>query len=410
MSWITNVNKGMSIRLGDGNTFFPNWMNANRSVEYNISEFNFQNVTGTLVSRKRPMGTRYNIEIFFQGDDNLNLSDEFKKSSEDSRAWQVSHPMYGSLYVQPLSLSFDDRDFNVTRITGQIMETIGAGLVKTSINPVNVIQAKKLDTDIAFARAYEAQIPEGLASDIAAMQDNVTFIEQAQVAYATTTENAQAAVNAYYAANAAIDNAFSDTFTAIRKIQDAINLPATFVNTIGSRVQFLLNNSLELYASITGLTTPNLKLLYENNIAAIVSAMCVASVTNPTTADYRSRGDVLQLIDYISTAYNNYTANLNTLQTDNGGSPDSYIPDFYSQQQLNTLVKFTVSNLFAIAANSKQQRTYTTETNTNAILMAYQFYGLQSDDSTITQVMSDNSIGLNEMLQIKKGRKLIYYV
>ena len=66
--------------------------------------------------------------------------------------------------------------------------------------------------------------------------------------------------------------------------------------------------------------------------------------------------------------------------------------------------------MLLLAENAAQQRIYRTEKDTNVILMAYKFYGLLPDDSTIQRVIDENNICLNEILQIKKGRDLVYYV
>lgn len=418
MSWIENIKKDFIITLTTKNSagqsrkveFKPNWLNAMRVQEYNFSEFVFKGVKGSLVRRQLPLGTRYDIEIYFQGDTNLIESQQFKDFSESTAAWHIAHPMYGQLTAQPIGLKFDDTSYGVTKITGQIIETIGSSLVKVNIDPIDTIQAMKLETDITTATAYEVNVPSALISDIEAMRGNVSALEVAQLAFANGAEAAQAVVNAYNNANAYIDNAADNTFAAIQSIQNMINLPAYFINTIGNRVNFLIQTSFDLYDAITGLTTPRLKRLYESNINTILTTACLASVTNPQPTDYRNRNDVVQIIDRIIEGYNNYITNLDALQTEYGDTPDSYVPDFDSANRLGNLVKYTVSNLFTIASGARQQRTYKLDVDSNWIVLAWQLYGLLPDDSTITQLMDDNPYGLNGILQLKKGTDIIYYV
>jgi len=68
------------------------------------------------------------------------------------------------------------------------------------------------------------------------------------------------------------------------------------------------------------------------------------------------------------------------------------------------------SELFEIAISAQQERSILCDSDTNVILLAHRFYGLLIDDSTIQRVMDNNSIGLSEILDIKKGRKILYYV
>jgi len=73
------------------------------------------------------------------------------------------------------------------------------------------------------------------------------------------------------------------------------------------------------------------------------------------------------------------------------------------------LVNYTISNLFNIAINAKQERSIIVEDDTNLVALAHRFYGLAPDDSTIEDLMLGNKIGLSELLIIKKGRKISYY-
>lgn len=411
MAWIEDINKDYKITTGDGVTYTVNWLNARRAMDFNYAIFNFKGVKGSLIDRREPMGRVYDVEIFFQGEDNLQRGKDFLESSENKKAWQISHPMYGPLYVHPISsLDFDDSSFNATRLTFRVMETIGAAMAKSLINPVDVIQSKKFATDAAFAQAFVTEIPAPTAADVSQLMTNVSTAERLQAAYATTLEDAETVANTFNAVNIAIDNAATDAFAAINGVQAMLNLPGNFIDTVFSRIRFLVRTGQALYAAATSITAPDLKKIYENNMAALIGTMCFSTVTNVTAQDYPNRGSVVEIIDTINTAYNEYLANLDQLQSANNGDTDSYIPDFGSINELNSLMYFTLSNLFSIAANAKQQRSMILADDSNVIQVAYDLYGLSEDDSTVTQVINDNNIGLNELLQLKKGRKIIYYV
>jgi hypothetical protein len=77
---------------------------------------------------------------------------------------------------------------------------------------------------------------------------------------------------------------------------------------------------------------------------------------------------------------------------------------------LTNLINFTLSNLFNIALGAKQERFVFLETDSNVILLAHRFYGLVPDDSTIDELIEQNEIGLTEILNIKAGRKIIYFI
>lgn len=431
MSWIENINRDFTIIMSvdfdvvtgvsakgkvkvahrhDSATFTPNWLNATRSVEYNINEFNFKNVAGTLVRRQMPMGTKYNLEIYFQGEDNLIESARFKRAADNVKTWNIAHPMYGTIIVQPISLAFDDSSYNVTKVQAQVMETIGIGEVITNISPIDTIQVKKLSVDDTFANSYLAQVPIPDALDISSMKANIGIAYRLQAAFSTTTDALATVTNTYNAAFAIISGGASDVLNAIKATQAVLSLPEFALQNVFNRVAFLVRTGQAIYTNLTTLHTPHLKKLFENNMAALLSTMCATSVTNITPADYPNRIKVLQVADMITQFYDNYVRDLDTLQSANGGVADTYIPDWASLNDLSQLVRFTIANLFDIAVDAKQQRTITTATDDNLITLAFQLYGLLPDDSTITQLQEDNNISFNELLQIKKGREIIYYI
>ena len=124
MSWLEKVETEMIITTGDGQPYAPDYMNAVKSVEYNVAEFNFPGIAGTFVDRRLPKGRKFNLELYFQGDDHLDVAEAFEASANDSRAWEIEHPFYGLVIVQPTSLQFDNSKQNLSKITGTVIETI----------------------------------------------------------------------------------------------------------------------------------------------------------------------------------------------------------------------------------------------------------------------------------------------
>ena len=85
MSWKEDIQKRLEVFTGDGKTFYPLWKNAIKEVEYNIAAFDFPNLEGTLVKRKKQLGRRFRIEFYFVGDDHLTEAEAFEASAKDER-------------------------------------------------------------------------------------------------------------------------------------------------------------------------------------------------------------------------------------------------------------------------------------------------------------------------------------
>lgn len=408
MSWLDKIQNSLIIITGDGKEYKPNWLNATKAVDYNVAEFEFPQLPGTLVQKREPKGRRFNLELYFQGEEHLELSEAFEVSSSDKRPWQMEHPFYGTIFCQPLGLTFDNTAYNVSKITGVVVETILEDAPKTSQDPVDKIENDAADLYETMAESFANDVTPD-TNDIQSLQDNTNVIYNEGASSIKNTVEAENYFNLYTAANSAILNATSEPLAAINAVQAMINAPALFSEAVDTRINLLIAQFNRLRESIVNIITPSGKKIYENNGGAIISAMALSAAT-PQEDDYENRNDSIRVIENLLLVYNQYIVDLDGLQSDNGGQPDSYIPNGDAMLGLSSLIKYTISNLFNISLGAKQERTYILEDDNNIINLAHRFYGLQPDDSTINQIIKNNNIGLNELLQLKKGRTITYYI
>lgn len=408
MSWIEKIRSKITIRTGDGKEFQVDWRNANRSQEYNVAQFEFPSIRGTLVKRSEPKGMQYSIEFYFQGENHLDDAEDFRNSADDKRAWVLKHPLYGSINVQPTSLNYDNNtSLGFTKVTGTLIETITEDRPKTSEDPKDKINQAKVTFDDTAATAFVNNVDPEI-TDINQMTANNTLAYSLGKKKVKLTVDAEAYFNAFNSANAKIINATIEPLAAIREMQAVLNAPGMFIDAVENRLGILIAQFNLLRESIEGIVDPNKKRIYQTNQGSLVSSMLVA-VANPQDGDYENRTQVFNTIDQVLAVYNTYIEDLDSMQTDNGGDPDSFIPDAGSMIALDSMLDFTLSNLFGIALDSKQERTIVLEDDSNLILLAHRFYGLQ-DDATIERFQKENEIGINEILQIRKGKRIRYYV
>ena len=408
MSWIEQTQSQLIIRCGDGKEYRPLWLNASKDVEYNVSEFNFPNLPGTLVARTQVKGSRYALEVYFQGEDHLSQALAFEVSARDARAWTVSHPFYGAITVQPISLNFDFTKYNVSRITGTIVETIDDGNPKAILVPVDKINDDKSIFDDVASISFENNVQPDTA-DINTLTANALDVYTKGAVKAADTSEAESYLNLFNSANAAIIDATAEPLAAIQKTQALLSAPSQFKVSAQTRVNLFVDQFEGLNNSVSNIVTRSEKKIFENNAGTLLAAMAVSAAT-PLPGNYGSRGSVLSVIDLILANYNLYLLSLDSLQSANGGNVDSYMADAETLSNLDGLIKYTISSLFAIALNAKQERSVYIEDDSNIILLAHRFYRLDESDNSINELIANNNIGLSEMLGLRKGRKIIYYV
>lgn len=406
MSWVNRVQSGLVITTGDGKSYEPKWMKTSYVRDYNVTEYNFPETDGTLVKRTTALGTKYSIEIFFEGDENIEDAEQFRISSDDRRPWTIEHPEYGNILVQPSSLSFDTSVYNSTRVTGTVTETIAdEGLQITEV-PLDLITGFNLAVFEISAAALSEQ-PNPNPARMA--QNNQAYYDSGRLSVSNLIES-ERYFAAFSAANGAIANVTAKPLQAAISLQRVIEAPAQFSLSVRARIDILRNQLTTLIQSALTVASVFDKKLIETNGSVIISAMSLSAATPLGNNDYGNADTVFQIIEILLNANLDYTNVIDSMQTVNGGDTDSYVPDFGLSIQVNDVLNYTISSLFTIALSAQQLRTFTLTSDTSLILLAHKFYGLNEDDSTIDDFILQNSLGLNDMLILPAGKIVKYYV
>lgn len=413
MSWVSKIQTEMVITTGDGKQYKPTWLNAEKDIQYNVSFFEFSNIDGTLVQRKRVKGTRFSLEIHFIGDNHLDVSEAFEISSRDKRAWTIQHPLYGNLIVQPIGLKFDNKSYNITKITGVVVQTIKDEFPNTSVLPTDQVLQSKSDTDAFTSGNYANSNKNPSLDDISEMDVLVDNYDSTFTKLMQTDDENNKFQLLLSQARSAIIRANTDPLTAAKALQDVVDFPSKLVRSVNSRVVELQNEFTRYTNSfdnlVLGTITRTTRLLYELQGAALILGLAVARSTPETDSDYPTRAKVLEEIDFMLNFYNTYLVKLDEFQTDTADEPDSFVPNSDSMFNVDKTVNEAVSNLFDIAFNARQQRTVILERDSNIINLTHRFYGL-ADEVNIATFMENNNIGISEILNIRKDRELTYLV
>ena len=279
------------ITTGDGKTYTPYWVNAKKEKEFNVSQFQFKGVKGSLVKRGQPLGRVYEIEIIFQGADNLTTAKAFDDSSDNPKAWKIAHPMYGSLYVQVTRLFFDNSQFNISRITGMIVETILDNGLAPKLNPVDVVTSQAVTTNKALRDSFVAGAPEPSTNLLNAVLTNVNgFYKAVYTKIANVQADVTAYNNIYNEVNSTILTAISlpenVSLNVIQQTQALILAPAYFANRVAERIDMynamlgVINGDVANILATYSRPTKEAKKLFENNGGSMITGMLLSAVTN----------------------------------------------------------------------------------------------------------------------------------
>lgn len=406
MSWIDKLNNDLIITTGDNVDYKPLWKRPSKSVSFNHTEFAFPQLQGSLIDRREPMGRRFPLEIFFVGENHLDQSAAFETSSKNKGVWRIQHPYYGLLFVQPTEINYDNTGDNITKISITTIETITDTNPKGKTDPIDSINLQKITLDSLAERDIIATIQP---TDINTIDNTNKKSFNLSVPIIKLPDELTQLQNYFNQANSAVATATASPILAMRATIALLSYPANLQSNVTTRINTLTNTFNQLRNTVIGMTGVAAKQIYQTQGSALLSAMCVAAIS-PLDGDYTNSKRVMVISDTILNNYNSYLADLDALQSINGGSPDSYVPSPDTLLALSNMLSFTLSNLYNIALNSRVEHSIITEKDTNIILLTHRFYGLDPSDNNINELFINNNWGLNHILQIKKGTRVIYYI
>jgi hypothetical protein len=409
MSWQENIQRGIVITTGDGREWTPLYMMTPLSYGFNIAEYNFPYIEGTKIDRYEAQGVRFELDLIFQGEDHLETKDQFIQSSKDKRPWTIQHPIHGIRTGHPLSLSFDSSGLNMTRITGTFAETIQDDAPRGSMSPIDtVLQESSNYSD--ESDGYAETSVDFATSDVQELSAQLNENYDIASERITPGDIANAYLQAFRTAQNAVLTATSDPLRVIRTFRTVLLAPASFRDSVQNRINLFREQFEQYRSTLVRVQTPEQKAVYEINAGTIISGAIISTVTPLDESDYQNAPQVLSIASQLVGIYNQYIEDLDSLQTDNGGTEDSYIPNYNTVSILNQMINIVSSELFDIALGAKQQRTILLEEGSDVINLTHRFYGLDENDLNLDEFMRNNNIGLNELLMIRKGRQITYYV
>lgn len=403
MSWIERLeNIKFSIKTGDGKIFYPLWKTAEKSKDFNTSEYDFINVEGTFVDRKKPRGNKFPLVFYFQGDDNIEQSNAFEASANDNRLWTIEHPFYGVIKGQPLNLKRSDSNYNITEITVDFFESITDDypLAKTSITDATKTKVDELN-DVCLDQLVENSSPA--TSNIDTVKESVVLTSAKHTPDAESYNSYNSTVKT---AIKSADDLVTDSETALANIQKVFTEPAEFVGSVRQKIDSYVEAYNVLKSSIKNLFD---KYFFESQASSILGGMCLTAV-NPSETDYIVRDDIVVINEIISSVYEDYQQILDINQISVYNIENSYSANQLIQSNLSTLVLATLNNLFLLSFDARQERLFELTEDSNLIILTHRFLGLDADDANIESFRKINKIKNEELYRIPKGRVIKYFV
>ena len=389
MSWKDNIeNIELTIITGDNEIFKPLYTTSSQDIEFNVSEFNFIELEGTLVTRKKVKSQKIPLNIIFQGDDHIDIAEKFLQSSKDPRYWTITHPVIGEIYGHPASINKINDDLNTVVFNIDFWETILPGQIKSAkVYPLELIESKNFELiEFGSLNLIPDQKPE-LKSLVAKIQSRYDVL--------IDKTNIDKYKGFIADAMSGIDKLLSEPQKAIRNISNLIQFPAYIQGAIKTRVNIvkaILDDILEIL--------PKNKMVYSIFGGTVIAAISQI-ILKPGENDFITRSQVREQFNILSETYDLF---LN--EVDDG----NFQQDFQEAITLNEIVINTLYYLYDVSFDAKQERFDIVESDTNLILLTHKYMGLDFEDKNLNTFRELNGIKNKNLFIVKKGRKITYLV
>lgn len=376
------------------------------------TNFEFPDADGTYVQESGSTGRSFPLRCIFWGADYDQRADEFDAALFEPGTGKLEHPIYGTVDVVPIGIVTRRDDLktaaNQAIVEVTFMSTIGLIYPSAQNDPASEVLAAVDDFNTELAGEFEKNIGLDTAVDKATFRSEYTaFLDQVSAGLqgvADTVAEVQSEFNAIKdSINRGIDVLIGEPLTLAFQTMQFIQSPA--------RARALITAKLSAYGNLATAIIKNNS--GETQVAAdridfytkdlYAATYVTGSVLSTVSAQFATRAAaieaaalVLEQFDEVSAWKDESLTALNAIDT--GGA----------YQQLQAAVALTAGYLVEISFTLKSERRIVLDRARTIVDLTAEIYG--NVDDNLDLLISSNDLSGSEILEIPKGKEVVYYV
>ena len=424
MSWIDRVNEGnIVITTGGGETFDCLFKRPSIQHDFKAVALEYYNTTGAKVVRPKRGMRIYSVELYFQGDNHLDEAARFMEAAENKNPWILRHPYYSEEIIncQPTKLTQGNEVDNITVFKGELWETNDLPDIANSVINASTVAKLMEQWMLQLAEEMGANVDAGSAATIG----NVTGKTGLKSKIGAVTDFDLGEINQAVAkTNRYLNTIGTEPALFMRQVATLLRAPSKFYATINKRIDILKESANDLKLAATGVSSIAEKTYYglaggmnllAQGEALITTQESIAeaqAIVDPVTDDFvkpveslRTRSSILKQAEDLINEHNSYIAKLSELQSEKDNRLDSYFPSPETINVISEGISLVLGNIYTIAANAVQERTYVLPHDMQ-ILVLMNKLSIEDEEAFV----ENNSIPQDEIIVVKKGRTVTYYV
>jgi prophage DNA circulation protein len=355
------------------------------------------------------------LRIFFSGENYDLDSDQFETALSENGVGRLEHPIYGTVNVVPFG-DITRRDDLKTQANQSIFEltffeTIGLVYPTSQTDPAQEVIAAINEFNVAASEIFEEVIDIDTSIEEVTLQNTYEnllgqvseFLEPIAEEQENVARQFQDIVDSV---NNGIDILIGDPLTLAFQTNQLIQAPARALANIQARLEAYANLANSIIGGGNNIATPGNDSRNSNDfhtedlyVANFVIGMVLSSVNN----QFFSKSDALTAADFVLTQLDNVVewrdANFESLEQIDTGE---------SYQKLQEAVALTAGFLVEISFSLKQERRIILDRARTMIDLTAELYG--AIDTELDFFISSNDLTGSEILELPKGREIVYYI
>jgi len=406
MSWQDRIRQGAYTSPLGTRTVFQ-FENVSYSFDKKTTGFEFPNFNGTYVQESGNTGRRFPLRIIFSGDDYDLEAKAFEETLLERGIGKLEHPVYGVKDVIPfgaisrrddLKTAANQAFFDIT-----FWETIElifpeeqddpASSVETSVDEYNVAAGNQLEnsTDLTGA-VNQAKAKGNFTRALDSVKGGLQKVADTQ-ADVTRQFN-----TIYNSINTGIDTLIGQPLTLAAQTVQLVQAPARALTSIQARLEAYKNLAENLIATGTAADSND---FHVNDMYA--STHVTGQILSVINNEFDTKTEAIAAAESIISLFDS----LVVWRDDNFAALEQ-IDQGEAYQKLQGSVAIAAGFLVQISFTLKQERIVVLDRNRSIIDTVAELYG--DVDNYLDFFINSNDLTGSEILELPKGRSIVYYV
>lgn len=406
MTWLDRLRQAAYTSPGGVRKEFL-YEDVSLTVDKKTAAYDFPDANGTYVQDLGHSGRKYPLQVIFSGANYDIDANEFESLLLEQGIGKLEHPIYGVIQVTPFG-TIERRDnltsaANQTFINVVFWETIDLVFPESQTDPGAQVLNSVNEFNAANAEQFQSQTNLGSvveqASIIGTVKRSLDSVKQGLQKIANFQNDVSRQFNTIYnSINSNINALVGQPLTLAFQTAQLIQAPARALTSISER--------LEAYGDLANRIigggveeTANKFHVQDTYIQSHITGY-IASVVN---TQFRTKSEALQAADTLLSLYTDVT----TWQQLNYSSL-GIIDIGQAYQQLQEAVAIAAGFLVQISFTLEQEKIIILDRARSIIDLVYELY--QELDNKLDFFIETNNLSGSEILELPKGKRIVYYV